>query len=208
MLFKKVEMKNRVSLEGYGEILAGRIARPYEKGTPRAKQGDEYWVFFFFFYKAFCIDFQRERVREKDGDGEWKKERVRVKERRDGIRGERQRKPSLLFTLKSKGRREAGWILHDGFSVLRWHIEVRWCLIRLLGPSSPSTVTKSEIVILNSLNGMCELTLYCRCFPPCLALEFDDASTRSEPHVRLLVNRRVCYYHMCSLVFDQTVSPF
>lgn len=46
MLFKKVEMKNRVSLEGYGEILAGRIARPYEKGTPQAKQGDEYWGFF------------------------------------------------------------------------------------------------------------------------------------------------------------------
>ena len=65
-------MKNRVSLEGYGEILAGRIARPYEKGTPRAKQGDEYWFFFFifFFYKAFCIDFQRERVKEKDGDRE------------------------------------------------------------------------------------------------------------------------------------------
>lgn len=65
-------MKNRVSLEGYGEILAGRIARPYEKGTPRAKQGDEYWFFFlvFFFYKAFCIDFQRERVREKDEDRE------------------------------------------------------------------------------------------------------------------------------------------
>lgn len=69
MLFKKVEMKNRVSLEGYGEILAGRIARPYEKGTPRAKQGDEYWVFFYI-YKAFCIDFQRARVREKDGDRE------------------------------------------------------------------------------------------------------------------------------------------
>lgn len=76
-------MKNRVSLEGYGEILAGRIARPYEKGTPRAKQGDEYW--FFFFYKAFCIDFQREQVREKDRDRESKKER------------------------ESEGKREKGW---------------------------------------------------------------------------------------------------
>lgn len=157
-------------------------------------QNREMSIGFFFFYKAFCIDFQRERVREKDGDGEWKKERVRVKERRDGIRGERQRKPSLLFTLKSKRRGEAGWILHDGFSVLRWHIEVRWCLIRLLGPSSPSspsTVAKWEIGIVNSLNGMCELMLNCRCFPPCLAIEFDDASTRSEPRVHLLVNRRV-----------------
>lgn len=69
---KKVEMKNRVSLEGYGEILAGRIARPYEKGTPRAKQGDEYW----FFIKHFAsisrenasegVDGDRETEREKD----------------------------------------------------------------------------------------------------------------------------------------------
>lgn len=38
-------MKNSVCLEGHGEILAGRIARPYEKGRPQALQGDEYWFF-------------------------------------------------------------------------------------------------------------------------------------------------------------------
>lgn len=53
-------MKNRVSLEGYGEILAGRIARPYEKGTPQAKQGDEYWVFFFFFFIKHFASISRE----------------------------------------------------------------------------------------------------------------------------------------------------
>lgn len=42
---KKVQMKNSVCLEGHGEILAGRIARPYEKGRPQALQGDEYWFF-------------------------------------------------------------------------------------------------------------------------------------------------------------------
>lgn len=62
MLFKKVEMKNRVGLEGYGEILAGRIARPYEKGTPRAKQGDEYW----FFIKHFA-SISREKASEAEG---------------------------------------------------------------------------------------------------------------------------------------------
>lgn len=62
MLFKKVEMKNRVSLEGYGEILAGRIARPYEKGTPRAKQGDEYW----FFIKHFA-SISREKASKGEG---------------------------------------------------------------------------------------------------------------------------------------------
>lgn len=59
---KKVEMKNRVSLEGYGEILAGRIARPYEKGTPRAKQGDEYW----FFIKHFA-SISREKASRREG---------------------------------------------------------------------------------------------------------------------------------------------
>lgn len=33
---KKVEMKNRVGPEAHGEILAGRIARAYEKGRPEA----------------------------------------------------------------------------------------------------------------------------------------------------------------------------
>lgn len=61
---KKVEMKNRVSLQGYGEILAGRIARPYEKGTPQAKQGDEYW----FFIKHFA-SISREKARKGEG---WK----------------------------------------------------------------------------------------------------------------------------------------
>lgn len=75
---KKVEMKNRVSLEGYGEILAGRIARPYEKGTPRAKQGDEYW----FFIKHFA-SISREKASEReDGDREREKRRERKKERR------------------------------------------------------------------------------------------------------------------------------
>lgn len=68
MLFKKVEMKNRVSLEGYGEILAGRIARPYEKGTPRAKQGDEYW----FFIKHFAL-ISREKA-SKEG-WRWRKQK-------------------------------------------------------------------------------------------------------------------------------------
>lgn len=78
MLFKKVEMKNRVSLEGYGEILAGRIARPYEKGTPRAKQGDEYW----FFIKHFASI-----SREKASKGEGWRQRERKKEReREGRR--------------------------------------------------------------------------------------------------------------------------
>lgn len=65
MLFKKVEMKNRVGLEGYGEILAGRIARPYEKGRPRAKQGDEYW----FFIKHFA-SISREKASRGRGDGD------------------------------------------------------------------------------------------------------------------------------------------
>ncbi len=93
-------MKNRVSLEGYGEILAGRIARPYEKGTPRAKQGDEYW----FFIKHFALISRekaskgegwrwREQKKENKKKGgrktERKRQRVRKKERRDGRRRER-----------------------------------------------------------------------------------------------------------------------
>lgn len=38
-------MKNRVGPQAHGEILAGRIARAYEKGRPEAQQGDEYWFF-------------------------------------------------------------------------------------------------------------------------------------------------------------------
>lgn len=74
MLFKKVEMKNRVSLEGYGEILAGRIARPYEKGTPRAKQGDEYWVFFIYIKHFASISRERESGRRMETGSERKKE--------------------------------------------------------------------------------------------------------------------------------------
>lgn len=79
MLFKKVEMKNRVSLEGYGEILAGRIARPYEKGTPQAKQGDEYW----FFIKHFA-SISREKASKGEGWRQGGKERKkkRKKERK------------------------------------------------------------------------------------------------------------------------------
>lgn len=57
------------------------------------------------FYKAFCIDFQRKRVKEKDGDGEREKERV--KERKGGRRGEREGEPSLLcfFTQSSQRKR-------------------------------------------------------------------------------------------------------
>lgn len=63
---KKVQMKNSVCLEGHGEILAGRIARPYEKGRPQALQGDEYW----FFIKHFAsISKGGEREREKETTG-------------------------------------------------------------------------------------------------------------------------------------------
>lgn len=81
-------MKNRVSLEAYGEILAGRIARPYEKGTPRAKQGDEYWVFFIKHFAS--ISRESESGRRMETGSERKKETGSLKERRDGIRGERQ----------------------------------------------------------------------------------------------------------------------
>lgn len=87
MLFKKVEMKNRVSPEGYGEILAGRIARPYEKGTPRAKQGDEYW----FFIKHFA-SISREKASKGGKDGDRGSER----KRRDHRKGARQEEPSWL----------------------------------------------------------------------------------------------------------------
>lgn len=97
---KKVEMKNRVSLEGYGEILAGRIARPYEKGTPRAKQGDEYW----FFIKHFA-SISRERTSR--GEGWRRRKENRVKEGKDGRRGAREAQASLLcvFTQSSQRRR-------------------------------------------------------------------------------------------------------
>lgn len=92
MLFKKVEMKNRVSLEGYGEILAGRIARPYEKGTPRAKQGDEYWVFFIKHFASISRESESGRRMETGSERKKERERGSLKERRDGIRGERQKK--------------------------------------------------------------------------------------------------------------------
>lgn len=97
MLFKKVEMKNRVSLEGYGEILAGRIARPYEKGTPRAKQGDEYW----FFIKHFASISREKASRGREG---WRqKERERKKERgSEREEGGRTIFALLLHTVKSK----------------------------------------------------------------------------------------------------------
>lgn len=93
-------MKNRVSLEGYGEILAGRIARPYEKGTPQAKQGDEYW----FFIKHFASI-----SREKASKGEGWRRRERKKERkRKGWQEGRERSRTifalLLHTVKSKKR--------------------------------------------------------------------------------------------------------
>ena len=69
-------MKNRVSLKGYGEILAGRIARPYEKGTPQAQQGDEYW----FFIKHFA---SISREKGSKGEGERWKERGAKKEREE-----------------------------------------------------------------------------------------------------------------------------
>lgn len=83
-------MKNRVSLEGYGEILAGRIARPYEKGTPRAKQGDEYW----FFIKHFA-SISREKASKGEGCRRRERKKERVKERKDGRRGERGRENHL-----------------------------------------------------------------------------------------------------------------
>ncbi len=96
-------MKNRVSLEGYGEILAGRIARPYEKGTPRAKQGDEYW----FFIKHFASI-----SREKASKGEGCRRRERKKEKSEREKGwqegrEREGEPSLLcfFTQSSQRKR-------------------------------------------------------------------------------------------------------
>lgn len=108
MLFKKVEMKNRVGLEGYGEILAGRIARPYEKGTPRAKQGDEYW----FFIKHFA-SISREKASRGRGDGDGGSERKERKDRRE--RSERkggEAQPSLLcfFTQRRGDAAEAGWL--------------------------------------------------------------------------------------------------
>lgn len=75
MLFKKVEMKNRVGPRAYGEILAGRIARAYEKGRPEAQQGDEYW----FFIKHFASI-----SRERGGQGE--REREQAKGRRESKR--------------------------------------------------------------------------------------------------------------------------
>lgn len=106
MLFKKVEMKNRVGLEGYGEILAGRIARPYEKGTPRAKQGDEYW----FFIKHFA-SISREKASRGRRRG-WRR-----RERENGEKGRREEserkggeaQPSLLCFLTQ--RREREWRL-------------------------------------------------------------------------------------------------
>lgn len=97
-------MKNRVSLQGYGEILAGRIARPYEKGTPRAKQGDEYW----FFIKHFA-SISREKASKGEGEG-WRRrerEKERVKERKDSTKKERKGGPALLLSgLKEMKRDE------------------------------------------------------------------------------------------------------
>lgn len=62
---KKVQMKNSVCLEGHGEILAGRIARPYEKGRPQALQGDEYWFFIKHFASISKGGKKRERERER-----------------------------------------------------------------------------------------------------------------------------------------------
>lgn len=120
-------MKNRVGLEGYGEILAGRIARPYEKGTPRAKQGDEYW----FFIKHFA-SISREKASRGRGDGDGGSERKERKDRRE--RSERkggEAQPSLLcfFTQRRRDVAEAGWLAgfdgRDGCGVSRRHIGVR-----------------------------------------------------------------------------------
>lgn len=62
-------MKNSVCLEGHGEILAGRIARPYEKGRPRAIQGDEYWFFIKHFASISKGGEKRERERERETTG-------------------------------------------------------------------------------------------------------------------------------------------
>ena len=98
-------MKNRVSLEGYGEILAGRIARPYEKGTPRAKQGDEYW----FFIKHFASISREKASRGREG---WRqKERERERERKkEGVKERREGEPSLLcfFTQSSQRKGTQG----------------------------------------------------------------------------------------------------
>ena len=106
-------MKNRVSLEGYGEILAGRIARPYEKGTPRAKQGDEYWFFIKHFAsisreKASKAEGwrQRERERESERENGWQEQGEREGGRREGGRS--------IFALlphpvKSKRKKQGGF---------------------------------------------------------------------------------------------------
>lgn len=82
-------MKNRGSLEGYGEILAGRIARPYEKGRPQAQQGDEYWFFIKHFASIFREKKNRERGRERGG-GEGK-EKEREIDREEGEEGREKR---------------------------------------------------------------------------------------------------------------------
>lgn len=64
---KKVEMKNRVGPEAHGEILAGRIARAYEKGRPEAQQGDEYW-FFIKHFASISREGQKRRDRERAGE--------------------------------------------------------------------------------------------------------------------------------------------
>lgn len=60
-------MKNSVCPQAHGEILAGRIARPYEKERPQALQGDEYW----FFIKHFASI-------SKGGEGGREKEKTRA----------------------------------------------------------------------------------------------------------------------------------
>lgn len=102
-------MKNRVSLEGYGEILAGRIARPYEKGTPRAKQGDEYW----FFIKHFA-SISREKASEGvDGDRarDGKRERqIDGEDWRKGNDGRERRLGELTQLSQTKEKGQHFWL--------------------------------------------------------------------------------------------------
>lgn len=102
-------MKNRGSLKGYGEILAGRIARPYEKGTPQAKQGDEYW----FFIKLFASI-----SREKASEGEERRQR-----KKRGKGWQEGREDHLCFFTSQ--RKEMAPIRLDGESMLGRPIRIR-----------------------------------------------------------------------------------
>lgn len=93
-------MKNRVGPEAHGEILAGRIARAYEKGRPEAQQGDEYW----FFIKHFASISR---------GGQKRRDRERARE--SGSEGRKEGAENEVYTYKETEGTSEGWFVHRAF---------------------------------------------------------------------------------------------